>query len=69
MQHKEKTKDMQNPQKFFFPGSMEYEPKTIEADSLEDAQELWEEEKVELPKTNITENIWQKESEDSSKLD
>lgn len=69
MQYKEKTKDMQNPQEFFFPGSMKYEPKTIEADSLEEAEEKWEEEKVELSTTNTTETIWQKESEDSSKLD
>ena len=69
MQLKEKTKALQSSQEFFFPGSMEYEPKTIEAESLEEATEKWEEEKVELSKTNTTENIWQKESEDSSKLD
>ncbi len=69
MQLKEKTKALQGSQEFFFPGSMEYEPKTIEADNLEEATEKWEEEKVELPKTNTTENIWQKESEDSSKLE
>jgi hypothetical protein len=69
MQTKEKTKMLGGTQEFFFPGSMEYEPKTIEAESFEEAQEIWEEEKqkVELPKTNQTENIWQKESEDSSK--
>lgn len=69
MQLKEKTKALQGSQEFFFPGGMEYEPKTIEAESLEEATEIWEKEKVELPENNNKENIWQKESEGSSKLD
>lgn len=69
MQTKEKNKMLDTDQEFFFPGGTEYEPKTVTAKSIEEAQKIWDQEKqkVELPKNNQETNIWEKESDDSSK--
>ncbi len=55
MQTKDKTKILGSPQEYFFPGGLEYKPQTVNANSQEEANEIYEKtkEKVEsLSETN-----------------
>jgi len=58
MQTKDKTKMLGSPQEYFFPGGLEYKPQTINAESQEEAEEIYEKtkEKVEPLLTNKSEN-------------
>ena len=60
MQIKDKNKMLGSPQEYFFPGGLEYKPQTINANSQEEADEIYQKtkEKVEpLPNKEIENNL------------